>query len=137
MPRLTDEQREQRRRRMQEEALESVAARGQFNFRVDGQDIKRLYEQAGKQKKPVSAMVREWVLERLATEETNPHAAPLWAQELSQRLTHAEAWLLAAVLAASETKETVRRERLDSLLHHIRRHGDVDLDNELKSLLPR
>jgi len=88
MPKLTDKEREQRRRKMQEEALESVAARGQFNFRLEGQYIKRLYELAGRRRQPVSAMVREWVLERLAVEENNKYSVPLWAQELEQRLVH-------------------------------------------------
>ena len=82
MPKLTVEQREQRRQKLQEEALESVAARGQFNFRLDGQDIKRLYQLAGKHHTPVSTMVREWV-ERLTVEETSAHQAPLWAQDLA------------------------------------------------------
>lgn len=91
MPRLTDEEREQRRRRLQEEALESVAARGQFNFRLDGKDIKRLYALAGKRQKAVSAIVREWVLERLELEETNNYSGPAWAQELKKQLQHIEA----------------------------------------------
>ncbi len=89
MPKLTDKEREQRRKKLQEEALETVAARGQFNFRLDGQDIKRLYELAGYRKLPVSAMVRDWVLERLSIEESSKFSTPLWAQELEQRLIHA------------------------------------------------
>ena len=89
MPKLTDKEREQRRKKVQEEALEAVAARGLFNFRIDGPDIKRLYELAGYRQQPVSAMVREWVLERLAAEENNKISAPLWAQALEDRLIHA------------------------------------------------
>jgi len=88
MPKLTDKEREQRRKKLQTEALETVAARGQFNFRLDGEDIKRLYELAGHRQQPVSTMVREWVLERLQMEETGKYPTPPWAQALEQRLTH-------------------------------------------------
>jgi hypothetical protein len=59
MPKLTPAELEKRRKQMQEQALESVAASGQFNFRLDGDDIKRLYQLAGNRQKPVSTMVRE------------------------------------------------------------------------------
>lgn len=88
MPRLTDKEREARRKKVQMEALESIASRGQFNFRLNGDDIKRLYELADRRQKPVSAMVREWVLERLVMEEKGKYAAPIWAQELEQRITN-------------------------------------------------
>ncbi len=87
MPKLTDKERQLRRKKLQEDALQSVMARGQFNFRLDGEDIKRLYELAGRRQEPVSVMVREWVLERLEKEETSKYSAPLWAQEFEQRLT--------------------------------------------------
>ncbi|MBI4533206.1 MAG: ribbon-helix-helix protein, CopG family [Candidatus Melainabacteria bacterium] len=133
MAKLTDKQRDQRRRRLQDEALESVAARGQFNFRLDGKDIKRLYELAGQRKKPVSAMVREWVLERLEREESNTSAAPTWAQELSQRLTHTEVLLALFTLGSSHGRydEALRSRIRDYLV----RHCDVDNIEELRGLL--
>lgn len=86
MPKLSDKQREQRRKKLQDEALSAVAARGQFNFRLDGNDIKRLYALSDQRQKPVSAMVREWVLERLVMEENGKYATPPWVQELEQQL---------------------------------------------------
>ena len=88
MPKLTDKERQKRRKELQENALQSVMARGQFNFRLDGEDIKRLYELAGRRQKPVSVLVRQWVLERLEKEETNKNSTPLWAQEFEERLIH-------------------------------------------------
>ena len=94
MAKLTNTEREQRRKKIQEEALQSVVDRGQFNFRLDGKDIQRLHEIAGQRNKPVSSMVREWVLERLEIEENNKYSAPLWVQELEERLTNNLAKLL-------------------------------------------
>lgn len=90
MARLTDQEHKQRRKKIQEEALSLVAARGQFNFRLDARSIRRLYKLAGNREKPVSTMVREWVLERLQMEETSQYPTPPWAQELKQQLTHIE-----------------------------------------------
>lgn len=97
MARLSDKEREKRRKKVQEDALESVIARGQFNFRLEGTDIKRLYELAGKRQQAVSSMVRQWVLERLEVEETNKYSIPLWAQDFEQRLTHTISKLLKQV----------------------------------------
>lgn len=134
MPRLTDEQRQQRRKKLQEEALESVAARGQFNFRLGGQDIKRLYELAGRRKKPVSALVREWVLERLEMEETDKCPAPPWAQELEQRLTHTEVYVLMALTSLGSGEAHDFEAIRSKLREHIRKHGEIEQDEELRAL---
>jgi hypothetical protein len=41
-------------------------------------------------------MVRQWVLERLTIEEKVKSAAPLWAQELEQKLMHTDILLAMA-----------------------------------------
>ena len=58
-----------RRKRMQEEALKSIAKTEQLNIRIDEDSITRLYTIAGKQGKPVGTMVRQWILDRISTEE--------------------------------------------------------------------
>ena len=60
---------EERKKRLKAAALESNAARGQFNFRLEGTAIKQLSRLADVRGKAVSVMVREWVLEHLAAEE--------------------------------------------------------------------
>jgi hypothetical protein len=135
MPKLTDAERDARRKRMQEEALDAVAARGQFNFRLEGQDIKRLYALAGTRQKPVSAMVREWVLERLETEEANKHAAPVWARALEDRLAHTEAFMLLAVSSLGAVENEEREALRCKIRDHVRQHFDVDQDDELRALL--
>lgn len=133
MTKLTDKEREQRRKKIQEEALESVAARGQFNFRLDGSDIKRLYELAGKRQKPVSAMVREWVLERLSVEEKGKYPAPAWAQQLEQRLANSEVLIALAALGSSQapySKETRAKIR-DQIL----KHCSAATDDELSTII--
>jgi hypothetical protein len=69
MSKLSKEEVAARRKRMQEEALKSVAKTEQLNIRIDENSIARLYTLAGKQGKPVGTMVREWILDRLLTEE--------------------------------------------------------------------
>lgn len=113
MPKLTPKELELRRKKLQEDALESVAARGQFNFRLDGTDIKRLYELAGNRQKPVSAMVREWVIERLAEEEANTTDAPAWAQLLQEHLLTTEACVITMALSGGQNTEIDPRTRLD------------------------
>lgn len=103
MAKLTPEELKARKSKIQDEALAAVAARGQFNFRLDGDDIKRLYAIAGQHKQPVSTMVREWVLQRLGEEEANvPQPAPDWAQRLEDRLLETEACVLTMALSAQQ-----------------------------------
>ena len=77
MSKMTSEERQKRRDRVAADALESVAKTEQFNFRVNSETIKRLYKTAAEQKKPVGALVREWVLERLNKEQKAPSSADL------------------------------------------------------------
>jgi hypothetical protein len=135
MPRLTQKEREKRRQKVQEQALEAVAARGQFNFRLDGEDIKRLYALAGARQVPVSAMVREWVLERLDLEETKKHAAPIWAQALEDRIAHTEAYLLAALFSFGSVEGHQREAICRKIRDHVQQHLNIDTDEELRSLL--
>ena len=135
MPRLTDEEREKRRQKVQQEALEAVAARGQFNFRLDAKDIKRLYQLAGSRQRPVSAMVREWVLERLELELSGGEpAVPSWAKHLEQQMNHTETIFLLA-LCASSTSTPASSQIREKLLQHLKQHGDVDAMQELRELL--
>ena len=69
MSKLSKEEIAARRERMQDEALKSIAKTEQLNIRIDEDSITRLYALAGKQGKPVGTMVREWILDRLGSEE--------------------------------------------------------------------
>ncbi|MBI5173506.1 MAG: hypothetical protein HY986_11520 [Candidatus Melainabacteria bacterium] len=77
MTKMSSEERQRRREKVAAEALESVAKSEQFNFRVDAETIKRLYTIASEQRKPVGALVREWILDRLREEEVAPSASEL------------------------------------------------------------
>ena len=135
MPKLTKEERELRRNKVQKEALETVAARGQFNFRLDGEDIKRLHALASNRETPVSKMVREWVLERLELEEKKQYASPLWAQAMDKRLRHTEL-LLIALSALDSASDEVREQVRIKVKNHIRtNYGDLDSESELLDLL--
>jgi hypothetical protein len=72
MSKMTPEERQRRRDRVATEALESVAKSEQFNFRMDADTIKRLYAVAAEQRKPVGALVREWVLEKIEGRQQTP-----------------------------------------------------------------
>lgn len=134
MPRLTEDEREQRRRKLQQEALDSVAARGQFNFRLDSGDIRRLYQLAGLRQKPVSAMVREWVVERLDKEEvTEAPPAPPWADELDRRMLHME--VLIALVARGHVKGKNQDVYFAKLHEHIQQHCSTESDQQLLELL--
>jgi len=97
VPGIKSDEIEKRRNRVREAALESIASRGQFNFRLDGADIKRLYALAKKNKRPVTSMVREWVLDRLEKEEGKKITAPAWARSLEQRIVELEQTIMSLV----------------------------------------
>lgn len=71
MSKMSPEERQQRRQKVAEEALESVAKTEQFNFRLDAKSIKQLHAVAAKRKIPVGALVRQWVVDALKQEEQN------------------------------------------------------------------
>lgn len=133
MPKLTPKELEIRRKKLQDEALDSVAARGQFNFRLDGTDIKRLYELAGNRQKPVSAMVREWVIERLAAEEANTTAAPVWAQLLQEHLLTTEACVITMALSGAQNMEIDPRTRLDLIRKKLSSKQSSDIESLFSS----
>ncbi len=97
MPGTKEEEIEKRRNRVRQAAMDSIASRGQFNFRLDGNDIKRLYVLAKKTKRPVSSMVREWVLDRLEKEEGKKITSPPWARSMEQRIAELEKTILMLV----------------------------------------
>ncbi len=68
MSKLTKDQLDARRKRMQEEALSRVAKTEQLNIRMDEYSIMQLYSRAEKEGKPVGALVREWIVEKLDTQ---------------------------------------------------------------------
>ncbi len=82
---ITPEERQKRRDRVAAEALESVAKSEQFNFRMDADTIKRLYKIAAQQRKPVGALVREWVLEKLEQEQSAPSTRELMQEIVALR----------------------------------------------------
>lgn len=68
MSKLTKEQLDARRKRMQEEALSRVAKTEQLNIRMDEYSIMQLYSRAEREGKPVGALVREWIVDKLDTQ---------------------------------------------------------------------
>jgi hypothetical protein len=76
----------ERRRRMQEEALRSVAKTEQLNLRIDETSILRLYKAADCKGKPVGTMVREWIQDRLSLEE-NPSKKPANIETLIEMIS--------------------------------------------------
>jgi len=72
MSKMPPEERQRRRDRVAAEALESVAKSEQFNFRMDAKTVKRLHAIAAEQRKPVGALVREWVIEKAEGQQQAP-----------------------------------------------------------------
>jgi predicted DNA-binding protein len=77
MSKMSPEERQRRRSKVATEALESVAKSEQFNFRMEAETIKRLYKRAELQGKPVGALVREWVIEKLDEQDKAPSSEDL------------------------------------------------------------
>lgn len=84
--RITKEQLELRKAKMMARAKSNVTKTEILQFRLDAESIGQLYEVAGHYKKPVGAMVREWVMERLQKEITPENPNDLSAQEIYQAI---------------------------------------------------
>jgi hypothetical protein len=69
MSNMTTEELERRKSEMTARARAEVAKTEIVQFRVDAENINKLYEYAAKTKMPIGTMVRQWVLERLKQEE--------------------------------------------------------------------
>ena len=89
MSKLSKEEIEKRGRRLQREALKSVAKTEQLNLRMDEANIYRLYNLAKKKQKPVGTMVREWVIERLDLEERPQNYNVKFATEIAEAILKA------------------------------------------------
>jgi len=84
MPKMTKEELAKRKADMSARARAEVAKTEILQFRLDADNISRLYEFATELKKPVGTMVREWVLERMAAEQGGAPNQPVTQQEFSQ-----------------------------------------------------
>jgi hypothetical protein len=75
---MTEAELDERRRRMQQEALRRLAKSKQLNIRISEKSILSLHAIAGSQRKPVGAMVREWIMERIEQSENRTDRDPLY-----------------------------------------------------------
>jgi len=66
--RMSSEERARRRAEVGKAASEKVAKSEQLNFRIEEKAIKELQNLARNRALPVSTMIHDWVLERLAQE---------------------------------------------------------------------
>jgi len=69
MPKMTKEELQKRKNEMTAQARAEVAKTEIVQFRVDAENISKLYDHAMASKMPIGTMVRQWVLERLRNEE--------------------------------------------------------------------
>lgn len=84
MPKMTKEKLAKRKADMAARARAEVAKTEIVQFRLDADNITRLYEFATELKKPVGTMVREWVLERMDAERGAVTNSPVTQQEFSK-----------------------------------------------------
>jgi hypothetical protein len=94
MSKLSESELKARRKRMQQEALKSVAKSEQLNIRMDEDCVIRLYSFAAKAGCPVGTMVREWIVERLKIEESGGQSEPmqLLMEKISMLSAKIEHW---------------------------------------------
>jgi hypothetical protein len=89
MSKMSKEEVEKRGRRMQQDAVRSVAKTEQLNLRMDEANIYRLYTLAKNKRKPVGTMVREWIVERLDLEESPHNQNAKFAAEIAEAVLKA------------------------------------------------
>ncbi len=71
MSKMTPGELSKRKRQTLLQARAEVAKTGIVQFRIDEESVQKLYDRASLVKKPVGTMAREWVLERLAEEDSH------------------------------------------------------------------
>jgi hypothetical protein len=76
MPKLSKEELTKRKAEMVARARSEVAKTEVVQFRLDAPNIEKLYSYAATNKVALSALVREWVLDRLEQETTEQLASP-------------------------------------------------------------
>ncbi len=70
MPKLTDKQLQQRKVEMAARSRAAVAKKELVQFRLEADQIVKLFEIAAKNETHMGTMLRQWVNERIASEET-------------------------------------------------------------------
>ena len=70
MAKLTDEELKKREAKLFAKARSEISKTGIMQFRLDPENIGVLYDIAARKRVRVSAMLRDWVLERLQSEQT-------------------------------------------------------------------
>ena len=91
MSKLGKKQLQQRMSKLTAAARAEVAKTEVMHFRLDPQSIERLYGLAGQKRKPVGAMVREWVLERMEQELSSaPNPKSVSLMDIDKRLESIE-----------------------------------------------
>jgi hypothetical protein len=91
MTKLSKEELKERMTNLKAKARAEVSKTEVMHFRVDPQNIEQLYVIAGQKKKPVGAMVREWVLERIQLELSSTKSQqPISLTDMNSRLEAVE-----------------------------------------------
>jgi hypothetical protein len=68
MPKVSREQAVKMRTKLQKQARSEIAKKEVMQFRLEPDAIEQLYDMAGKRRKPVGTLIREWIMERLQAE---------------------------------------------------------------------
>jgi hypothetical protein len=68
MPKVTREQATKMRAKLKNQARSEIARKEVVQFRLEPDAIEQLYDIAGKRRKPVGTLIREWIMERLQVE---------------------------------------------------------------------
>ena len=86
MGKLSKKQLEERMSKLKASARAEVAKTEVMHFRMDAPSIEQLYILAGQKRKPVGALVREWVMERMQLESNSTTNMKVSLFEVTQRL---------------------------------------------------
>ena len=73
MPRLTQEEIAARRKELVKEATTTWAKTESLNLRIDEETLLKVHALAAKANKPVGALVRDWIVERVSLESQGPN----------------------------------------------------------------
>lgn len=127
MPKLTDKQLQMRKLEMAARSRAAVAKKELVQFRLEADKIVKLYEIAAENEMPMGTMLREWVSERIAQEQSGFPRGP---QSSSRASLTTE--LFAREGTTDFNNSASREHRLDSLEQRI-----AKLESKSKQLKTR
>ncbi len=109
MGRMTKQELQKRKAELKRMVHADIVRREVMQFRLEPENIERLYQIAVKKRKPVGTMIREWVTDRITTELSPAKAEVLSLNDIRQPLQEIKERITIFEAAAKKLARAQRR----------------------------